>query len=123
MNQMSLFGDEPAEPPRPAKPEKEAWEKAAAEQPQLRHRQTPCQSCGAMIVFAQVERKGGNGVRPHPVDVDEHPAGTVHLWMEGRYLRGKVLTKAQAKDRSGLHRSHFATCPKAAEWKSGGPRR
>lgn len=92
----------------------------------LRSKATHCtaEGCGALIVFPFVSRKirgsDREQMRPMPVDLEPDPAGTVHVWVEskGRVLRGHVF--GRAKDRAGrqdLHRSHFATCPGAGQFR------
>jgi hypothetical protein len=78
---------------------------------QLRDRARPCQACGASIVFALVSKKskGREVTSSMPIDVEPALDGNVHVWTEGRTLRGHVFGRKQDRDgRHDLHRSHFA---------------
>lgn len=76
-----------------------------------------CRSCGAEIVWARSQL--GKRI---PLDAEPTADGNVILRPDGAaiVLSGAGLAEARA-NRSGrvgtLHRSHFATCPQAGEWR------
>lgn len=120
MSQMPLFGDLPPEEPTGLPPAKMPYDKPAVPSAVLRAKARPCSACGQLIVFPLVARtaKGVERARVMPVDVDPDPAGTVHIWTEGRSLRGHVFGRAtDRKNRRDLHKSHFATCPQAGQFR------
>lgn len=119
--QLPLFGDPEPATPAATKPVKEPWESPPAPMAVLRAKARACGSCQAAIVFAMVDRPRANtGARTMPVNVDPDPDGNVHLWIEGRTVRGKVLTKAQRDGRASLHKSHFASCSAAEQHRTRG---
>lgn len=78
-----------------------------------------CRSCGAEIVWAKTQN--GKNI---PIDAQSHEAGNIMLVaatstiLEPPYA---VILRTIA-DMAGvppekLHRTHFATCPKAADWR------
>lgn len=76
-----------------------------------------CRSCHALIVW--VEMRSGERM---PLDRDATPDGTIRESTNDRGFRFfEVLTGGdlEAAHESGvpLYRSHFATCPDAAEWR------
>lgn len=66
---------------------------------------TQCRSCGAPIVWGKT--KNGKGI---PLDAAPHPDGNVELHPDGRAVvnSGPLIGVP-------LYRSHFTTCPHAAE--------
>jgi hypothetical protein len=80
----------------------------------------PCDSCEADIFFALTDR----GKRM-PLDPDPHPAGNVLVWEASvgphGSLRCRTLGRAEVDAQSDdveLYRTHFATCPDAARFRS-----
>lgn len=77
-----------------------------------------CRSCRAPIVMA-VTVNGKN----MPVDAFLDPNGNVSLYDEAGKTRAVVVPKNKlAATRAAghkLHLPHFATCPKASEWRRG----
>lgn len=76
-----------------------------------------CGACGAPIVWARTQR----GERM-PVDAEPHPElGNVILSGQPPHVTAGVLSKGQAAGARSvgqrLHLSHFATCPKAGEFR------
>lgn len=78
-----------------------------------------CRSCGAEIVWAKTQN--GKNI---PIDAQSHESGNIMLVaasstiLEPPYA---VILRTVA-DMAGvppekLHRTHFATCPKAADWR------
>lgn len=77
---------------------------------------TVCRSanCDARIVWARSSLTG----RPIPVDAEPHPDGNVFLYRDRELgVTAQVLTRAAAAEGTGLHRSHFASCPDADGWR------
>lgn len=121
MTQPPLFGPPPDD--RPLPPAKMAYDKPAAPVGVLRGRARSCSACGALIVFPLVAKRvgGREQMRPMPVDVEPDPAGNVHVWAEGRVLRGHVFGRRQDRaGRADLHKSHFTTCPDAGRFRQRG---
>lgn len=78
-------------------------------------RTTPCQSCGAPMIFAVITGRG----RPSsmPLNADPDPGGNVAAALDERgRLVGRVLRAGQ-EPVAGERRycPHFATCPRAAQ--------
>lgn len=75
-----------------------------------------CRSCGAPVLWT-ITVKG----KRHPVDPDPHPDGTIKLvaGVAGAAPKSYVMAGldlvAMREGRTPLHRSHFATCPHAAQ--------
>ena len=76
------------------------------------------EECGAPLVWAYM----WDGGRAHPVDAAPSAKGNLRL-VEGRgrrpvaeVLKGDDLAVARASDEP-LHKSHFATCTKAATFR------
>jgi hypothetical protein len=75
-----------------------------------------CRSCGAEVIWTST--RGGKTM---PVDAEPHPDGTVALTYDPLHdgiVVAEVLgpLEAMASD-DPLHRSHFATCPHADDWR------
>lgn len=71
-----------------------------------------CRSCGADVLWCVYP----TGKRS-PLDALPHPEGTVQRFdptLSAKVLTGTELATARANG-ARLHRSHFATCPNAAE--------
>ena len=78
-----------------------------------------CRSCGATIFFATNTKTG----KVSPYDAD----GSTEVQKGFRFSKGdkgKLLATYVDRARDGytgpLHQSHFATCPRAARYRSGG---
>jgi hypothetical protein len=76
-----------------------------------------CKACDAPIVFAR-QIGGAPGHRANPIDATPSDKGNIRLFDDGRYLI------VAPKDRSSyvhggvaLHTSHFATCPRAEQFR------
>jgi hypothetical protein len=76
-----------------------------------------CRSCGAPILWATVELSSTR----MPVDADPAPEGNVLIRREPGRIWARVLGGAELRqarhEHESLHRSHFATCPDAADWR------
>lgn len=76
----------------------------------------PCRSCGAPLLWT-ITVKG----KRHPVDRDPHPEGTIKVvaGVSGAAPKSYVMAgldlATMRADGVALHRSHFATCPQAAQ--------
>lgn len=82
--------------------------------PTVEYPTEPCRSCAQPIIWCVTQ----NGY-DMPVDPQPHPTGNIVLEQRGGGLK-PVATVLNSKDRAGrmgTHRSHFATCPQAAEWR------
>lgn len=70
-----------------------------------------CSSCDAQIVWTTTER--GSKM---PVDATPTDDGTVAVWVEGPVVRSSVISRLAPHLIKGTrHKSHFATCPQAAQ--------
>lgn len=83
-----------------------------------------CASCGAEILFFKGEKSG----RPHPVDKEPNPKGSIQLVDNGKGETVARFCKPLSADDDGValapddnpgrgvrYISHFATCPNAAQ--------
>jgi hypothetical protein len=75
-----------------------------------------CGSCGKEIVMAVHERT----LKPGPICVETSDDGNVVLIERpGLPPLYRVLNATQRFGRTGLHKSHFADCPKADRYRRG----
>lgn len=68
-----------------------------------------CRSCGAPVIWRKHVRTG----RPMPIDWEPSPKGNLVLLGADSY--GLVASGLEGSP--GCHLSHFATCPKADDWR------
>lgn len=73
---------------------------------------TLCRSCGALILWVVMASTN----RRMPLDAEPHTDGTIELQddVTAGVLKGDVLAEARAAG-VPLYRSHFASCPNAAQ--------
>lgn len=69
-------------------------------------------SCGARVIWARIEPSG----KRHPVDADPTEDGNVALTRRGDVVIARVLKKGEAWPHP-KRKSHFATCPDAAQYR------
>lgn len=72
--------------------------------------QAKCRSCGAPILWV-VTTLG----KRMPLDAEPHPDGNVSLVPAGAMVLPAELVEQGKKIGSKRYRSHFATCPNAAQ--------
>ena len=77
-----------------------------------------CRSCGARVVWARTETKEGKPPKSMPLDAT--PDGRVLVVENGNIVTigtdtGGAPVVRYVASGQGRHRSHFATCPHAAE--------
>jgi hypothetical protein len=68
-----------------------------------------CKSCTAPVIWA-VTTLG----KPMPVDPEPAEGGNVALSWRAGHVLAEVLSVTKQFGRTGLRKSHFATCPDAA---------
>lgn len=64
----------------------------------------PCRSCAAPVLY-MTNRKTGKKI---PINVEPKAGGGIVLLDERRF---------DVRSGEGTHQSHFATCPRASEWR------
>jgi hypothetical protein len=74
-----------------------------------------CASCHADIVWARTTSGAAM-----PVDAEPTRGANVRLRWENSDARAEVVKAALAFGSTGLHLSHFVTCPKADQWRRRG---
>lgn len=72
----------------------------------------PCQSCSAPVIWT-VTTSG----KPMPVDPEPAADGNVALSWRAGHVLAEVLSVAKQFGRTGLRKSHFATCPDGPSWR------
>lgn len=76
----------------------------------------PCESCAAPVIWTTTEN-----AKAMPVDADPVAGGNLALTaVPGQNPLSKVLSVRQQFGRSGLRKSHFATCPDGPSWRKRG---
>jgi hypothetical protein len=73
-----------------------------------------CRSCGAQVYDL---RNVGTG-NLAPVDVAVVPDGTIRIDLEAGTYRIVGRDFRAGMESADRHKSHFATCPQAASWRS-----
>ncbi|MEV0843628.1 hypothetical protein AB0I55_29295 [Actinocatenispora sera] len=106
-----LTAPAPTEPARPA-----ALDQPAPTGPPA-YRTDRCRSCNSPIWWARTPAG-----RSMPVDAVPSPTGTLQLHRTAHQLLADVVPAEQRPDAGPLYLSHFATCPSAWSWRSGGRR-
>jgi hypothetical protein len=74
-----------------------------------------CKGCGAEIEWAKLNGK------PHPFDQDPTKDGTHEICETSEGNVAMYHTKQARGYGQRLVKSHFATCPKAGQFRKGGP--
>lgn len=79
-----------------------------------------CRSCGAKVIFALTDPKGGQEPSVAPFDAETSPDGNLILvYRKVRWETRLVAITWEAGQHDPLRRrkSHFATCPQANDWR------
>ena len=78
----------------------------------------PCDSCAALIIWTTSEHG-----KSAPIDAEPAADGNIALTaVPGQNPLSKVLSVRQQFGRTGLRKSHFATCPDGPSWRKRGQR-
>lgn len=97
---------------------------AAAPSPAPRHEGSLCRSCSARILWAQLldeagerQKKPDGKMKAIPVDFEPVADGNVVVFHRpGQGIVARVLKKGEAPPAGArLRRTHFSTCPQAAQ--------
>jgi hypothetical protein len=81
-----------------------------------------CQRCPAMIQFVRMVKKDGTIGKEAPIEADPSERGNVRVAvladqsLQGRVLAGMELERAH-ENGEALYLNHFATCPRANEFR------
>jgi hypothetical protein len=70
-----------------------------------------CRSCGAAIIWEPSTASG----KLMPLDAEPHPDGNIVLIPAGAMVLSKETAETGKRIGSRRYRSHFATCPDAAQ--------
>jgi hypothetical protein len=74
-----------------------------------------CRSCGVAVIWAL----HATTLKEAPINAEPSADGNVRLMpREGKLPLYVVLGTAARFGKTGLHRSHFADCPRAARWRT-----
>jgi hypothetical protein len=78
-----------------------------------------CRTCNMPIIWAVTSR-----LRDMPVDAEPSPDGNIRLEVREGQIQpmARVLSVAEQFGKKSLRKSHFATCPQAGRWRTGGRR-
>lgn len=83
--------------------------------------QSNCRACGVSIIFlTQIPNEKNPNPRSNPLNASPHKNGNLR-WIRGEgyeVLTGDVLKAAHEKNEP-LYLSHFANCPRRAEFGKG----